>query len=668
MSSASGIRAGRAYVEIGTDDSRLVAGLRQVSGKLKAFGRSMSIAGAGLSAASAAILGPMVAASSAFAASGDELSKMSDKTGASVESLSELRHAASQSAVEFSQLGSALAKQQKNLAEAATGNKTAAEAFQQLGLSVEDLLKLAPDQQFEAIADRIAMLEDPALRTKAAMDVFGKSGAELMPLMIAGANGIKTLREEARKLGLQVSAEDAAAATLLGDTWANTLSIVKDVGFEIGASLAGSLTDALKIVNDVLASVSDFIHENRELVLTVAAVAAGVGAAGAALVFAGGAFAGVGLAIEGVIAVGGVLAAVVAAAVSPIWILAGVVVAAGGAFLFLTEAGQKVLGWFGEQFGELYEIVSGVIGDVFSAIAGGQWDLAGKLAMSALQIAFQSGANLLERVWLDFSYGFQEVWMNAVGAVTDILKKSVAGWMLMATEAYNFLEDIGGKLAVTASIGKLEVDKRTALMRLDDEKRYAETWTPADEEDYKKRKQQIEYEFDMKAVDLEDASLDEDTKRKQAAQDRLDQIVDQTEESIRRDAEERTAAINEMDAKHAASLEGLDANNKKLQDQIAAYKGHQREIKSGSGPSGWAAWVDEAQKRLKAQFDGATAGIDFGNLGGGGAAWGSFSGEIVALNQAAGGTTQDRMLDMLVRIENHTRVTSKKKDGGPWLT
>ncbi len=244
--SAQGIRAGRAYVELGTNDSKLTAGLKAAQAKLKSFGTNLAVAGGAMIGAGAAVLGPMLGATAVFATSGDELSKMADKTGASVESISELRHAASQSAVDFKQLGSAMNKQQRNLAEAATGNKAAQDAFHNLGLTVGELLELSPDQQFEVIADKISQIEDPAKRTAAAMDVFGRSGAELLPLMIGGAKGIQALRKEARDLGLQVAASDAAAATKFGDTWANVQTTLKQVAFNVGAALAPALTSLME--------------------------------------------------------------------------------------------------------------------------------------------------------------------------------------------------------------------------------------------------------------------------------------------------------------------------------------------------------------------------------------------------------------------------------------
>ncbi len=171
--SAAGIRAGKAFVEIGANDTALMKGLRAAQAKLKKFGMGLSAVGGGLSAASAAVLGPLTASVQVFAGSGDELSKMADRTGASVEALSELRHAAAQSDVEVTQLQTGLNRMSKVIGEAATGSDGAAETLAHLGLTAAQLQSMSVDQQFEAIADALAGIEDPALRTMRALDVFG---------------------------------------------------------------------------------------------------------------------------------------------------------------------------------------------------------------------------------------------------------------------------------------------------------------------------------------------------------------------------------------------------------------------------------------------------------------------------------------------------------------
>lgn len=308
---ASGIRAGRAYVEVGTDEGPLDAGLRRVQARLQSFGKRMAVVGAGLTAASAAVTGPIAFAVKQAVSSGSELVAMNQKTGASIEALSELRYAAAQADVGFEQLGNGLKFQQKNLAAAVSGNETAAESFKKIGLSAGDLIRMAPDQAFERLADAINGVADPSMRTAAAIAIFGKSGSDLLPLFADGSRGIQMMRTEAKALGLQVKSQDAAAAEQFGDTWNSVLLTLRDVGEEIANSIIPVLNEILLAVRPIIVATAAWIAEHKTLVAWLVAVAVAVGVAGAAITALGFAAIGASAGISFLTGAFGILAAAV---------------------------------------------------------------------------------------------------------------------------------------------------------------------------------------------------------------------------------------------------------------------------------------------------------------------------------------------------------------------
>src|SRR5262245_3402549 len=101
MASARGIRAGAAYVELYLSDSRLVRGLEKAEKRLKAFGEGLRSIGTKMATIGAAVAGSMLGASKVFADMGSDLVDMSQRTGVSVESLSELGYAAEQSGTDM---------------------------------------------------------------------------------------------------------------------------------------------------------------------------------------------------------------------------------------------------------------------------------------------------------------------------------------------------------------------------------------------------------------------------------------------------------------------------------------------------------------------------------------------------------------------------------------
>lgn len=431
--SAKGIRAGRAYVELGTDDSRFAAGLKSAQAKLMSWGAGLAKVGGVISGAAAAITGPLMGAVWAASSAGDELSKMADRTGASVEALSELQHAASQSDVEFDALGKGIHKSQRLLAEARTGNKAAIASFAALGLSVDGLAKMSPDQQFEAIAQAISELTDPAFRTAAAMEVFGKGGADLLPLMTDGAAGIQALRKEAKALGLQVSGKDAAAATLFGDTWANVKDSAMAAFRTLGYALLPTLTELMQKILPLIATAQNWINQNRELVVSVYQIAKRVAMVGTVVAGVGTAMMALSITIGSLLSVGAALGAIFGALLSPLGMLVAGVVAGGAALLAFTVDGQAVIEWFGSNFGKLATVVQNTVGGMFAAFQNGKLDVAAQIAMTGVQLAI---ATVMESVLGAFGLSIDDM-MAMLAGLWKRISEVLASLNVVRQEAVN---------------------------------------------------------------------------------------------------------------------------------------------------------------------------------------------------------------------------------------
>lgn len=139
----------------------------------------------------------------------DGLSKLSQKTGLTTESLSKLRYAASLSDVSNEQLETGLARLAKSMGEAITGTGPAAEAFQALGVSVVDSAGnlCSTEDVLNDLATAFAQSADGPERAAVAMRIFGKSGTQLIPLLNSGADGLRSMGEEAQKFGLVISGD-----------------------------------------------------------------------------------------------------------------------------------------------------------------------------------------------------------------------------------------------------------------------------------------------------------------------------------------------------------------------------------------------------------------------------------------------------------------------------
>ena len=146
----------------------------------------------------------------------DEFNKLSQKIGISVESLTALNYAAKLSDLSIESLTKGIKKLSTNLVEAQQGAGDGARLF--------DALKLDPkqfdetDQLLLVLADRFSKMPDGAGKAALAVKLFGKAGLDLIPFLNQGAAGIKAFMEEARRLGLVLTEEDALAAEKFNDS------------------------------------------------------------------------------------------------------------------------------------------------------------------------------------------------------------------------------------------------------------------------------------------------------------------------------------------------------------------------------------------------------------------------------------------------------------------
>lgn len=114
---------------------------------------------------------------------GGTLSDLSASTGETAGNLLLLQRAFDNTGAGADKVGPAMAKLQNNIFGAGEDSKAAAAAFGRMGLSLEELAGKTPTEQLALVASGITSIEDPTKRAATAIDIFGKSGAELLPLL-----------------------------------------------------------------------------------------------------------------------------------------------------------------------------------------------------------------------------------------------------------------------------------------------------------------------------------------------------------------------------------------------------------------------------------------------------------------------------------------------------
>ena len=151
---------------------------------------------------------------------GDRIDKMSQKIGMSRKSFQEWDYIMSQNGgnVETLQMGfKTLVTQIEGVQK---GSKDSIKAFQALGVSVKDNnghFRVA-DDVFNDVIRKLQQVKDPTQKMILANRLFGRSAAELRPLLNQEAEAIDELREKANKMGLIISEEDVKNAVKFSDT------------------------------------------------------------------------------------------------------------------------------------------------------------------------------------------------------------------------------------------------------------------------------------------------------------------------------------------------------------------------------------------------------------------------------------------------------------------
>lgn len=273
-----------AFILSATDKmSRIIdEAVKKSTDKLSAFerttgkiGRSMTKAGTVMLGASAAVGGSILAVGKSTADYAGDMYDMARGAGIGVEAFQKLAYAGRMSGVETEKLSASLVKFDRMVAEAAGGNKTYMQTFEDLGIKIKDSAGnlRQPNEIFEDVADIFHNTEDGIGKTALAVELFGKSGADLIPMLNDGKAGLKAFYAEAERLGLVLSDETTAKGDAFSDQLENIGEQVKGVKLQLGAALIPALSAAAEKISKVIDKITRWVQENPELVATIGNIA-----------------------------------------------------------------------------------------------------------------------------------------------------------------------------------------------------------------------------------------------------------------------------------------------------------------------------------------------------------------------------------------------------------
>lgn len=214
---------GSLNVSLGLNSAQFQQGLKSAQAGLGRFSQHAAKAGAAIGAAMAGIPTAAAYAMKQTINSADEMGKTAQKVGLATDELSRLKYAAEQSGVSFQGLSTALVRLSKSMSDVGRGTGEAKPAFDALGLSVKnaDGSMKSSSQVMGEIATKFAGMSDGANKTALAVAIFGRAGADLVPMLNQGASGIDALKQRAEELGIVINDNTYKAAEKFNDALAD---------------------------------------------------------------------------------------------------------------------------------------------------------------------------------------------------------------------------------------------------------------------------------------------------------------------------------------------------------------------------------------------------------------------------------------------------------------
>ena len=224
----------------------------------------------------ASIVASMTKTIMSFTKTGSELNDLSLKTGVSVKALAGLKYAAEQNGASLATVNAAIRRMSTAMQDAKDGLAETKRAFDRMGVSLQELEGLKPEEQFLKIAGAIAEIPDPMTRAATAQDLFGRSGMDMLPMLSQGAAGLKKMMEEGVKLSGWTE-EGAALADEFGDAIDTLKTAMSGISNTIGAALAPALKGIANALTGIVSTIKSWMDVSPELTKAISTAAIVVG-------------------------------------------------------------------------------------------------------------------------------------------------------------------------------------------------------------------------------------------------------------------------------------------------------------------------------------------------------------------------------------------------------
>jgi len=238
---------------------------QSLGGMNRALDNFMGLAKGGAVAAGILTGGIMAAAAAGVALvesagrQAEALDQTSQKTGISINTLQNWTVAMAQSGLGMEALTRGVKTLSDQIVQSRNPNSQAAEKFSELGITANSV-----DGVLEQLADRFDMMPDGADKTRIAVELFGKAGQDLIPILNKGSAGLRESMEAAKRLGSVLSEETVKSLSAADDAF-DTLGVAtKAASNQLSGLLAPAVTSVTESLTKGIGVVATFFGALNE--------------------------------------------------------------------------------------------------------------------------------------------------------------------------------------------------------------------------------------------------------------------------------------------------------------------------------------------------------------------------------------------------------------------
>jgi len=205
----------------------------------------------------------------------DDLNTLAKQTGFSAQELQKMQYASDLIDVSMDAMTGSVQKLTKNMASGSS-------AFETLGVSIYDSegnMRSATDVWYDSL-EALSKVSNETERDQLAMELFGKSAADLSGIVDDGGAALKALGDEAENLGLVLDQDTLDAANQFNDAIDTMKARTGAAMMEMGAALAETLVPAIEQVVEWVTQLAQWFAsldgDTQMVILTIAGLVAAI--------------------------------------------------------------------------------------------------------------------------------------------------------------------------------------------------------------------------------------------------------------------------------------------------------------------------------------------------------------------------------------------------------